>query len=105
MPDTEIALLSAKLETLHGDVAEIKGAMGELTRAIMKLALIEERLATANSAQERAFSAISKLESRVAGLEQKAPINDKTTMWIDRGITGIIGAVLMFIWEHVTRSH
>ena len=105
MPDTEIALLSAKLETLHGDVAEIKGAMSELTKAIMKLALIEERLAVASSAQERAFNAISKIESRVALLEQKAPMNDKTTMWLDRGITAVIGAALMFIWDHVTRSH
>lgn len=105
MPDAEIALLSAKLETLHGDVAEIKGAMNELTRAIMKLALIEERLGVAAAAQERAFSAISKLENRLIVLEQKAPINDKTNVWIDRGITAVIGGALMFIWEHVTRSH
>jgi chromosome segregation ATPase len=105
MPDTEIALLSAKLETLHGDVAEIKGAMSELTKAIMKLALIEERLATANSAQERAFNAISKLEARICNLEQKAPANDETKKWVDRGITALIGAALMFIWDRVTKGH
>ena len=102
---TELALLSAKLETLHGDVSEIKGAMSELTKAIMKLALIEERLGVANSAQERAFHVISKLESRVSILEQKAPINDKTNMWIDRGITAVIGAAAMFIWDKVTKGH
>jgi chromosome segregation ATPase len=103
MPDTEIALLSAKLETLHGDVAEIKGAMNELTRAIMKLALIEERLAVASSAQERAFSAISKLEVRVMQLEQKSPVADQTAVWVDRGITALVGAALMFIWDKVTK--
>lgn len=103
MPDTEIALLSAKLETLHGDVAEIKGAMGELTRAIMKLALIEERLAVASSAQERAFNAISKIESRVFQLEQKAPASAQAAVWVDRGITALIGASLMFIWDKVTK--
>lgn len=105
MQDTEIALLSVKLETLHGDVAEIKGAMSELTTAIMKLALIEERLGVAANAQERAFSAISKLETRLSALEQKAPLNDKTNMWLDRGITAVIGAAMMFIWDHVTRNH
>jgi chromosome segregation ATPase len=103
MPDTELALLSVKLETLHGDVAEIKGAMNELTKAIMKLALIEERLAVANSAQERAFAAISKIEARLSALERKAPLNDKATVWIDRGITAIVGATLMFIWDKVTK--
>ena len=103
MGDTDIALLSVKLETLHGDVAEIKGAMNELTKAIMKLALIEERLGVAAAAQERAFTAISKLESRVFQLEQKAPISDKAAIWVDRGITAIIGAALMFVWDKVTK--
>lgn len=103
MPDTEIALLSAKLETLHGDVAEIKGAMSELTRAIMKLALIEERLAVANSAQERAFSTIAKLEVRINALERRAPMHEETKKWVDRGITALIGAIAMFIWDKVTK--
>lgn len=101
MPDAEIALLSAKLETLHGDVSEIKGAMSDLTKAIMKLALIEERLGVANSAQERAFAAISKIESRVYQLEQKTPAADAAAKWVDRGIAGVIGIFLMFIWDKI----
>lgn len=104
MPELDVALLSVKLETLHGDVAEIKSAMHELTRAIMKLALIEERMGIASEAQERAFKAISRLENRVFELEQKAPMNDETTKWVDRGITAVIGAALMFVWEKVTKG-
>ena len=100
---SDLALLSMKLETLHGDVAEIKGSMNELTKAIMKLALIEERIGVASAAQERAFTAIAKLETRVHNLEQKAPLNDKTTVWIDRTVLAIIGASLMFIWDKVTK--
>jgi CII-binding regulator of phage lambda lysogenization HflD len=102
---SDLSLLSLKLETLHGDVAEIKGSMNELTKAIMKLALIEERIGTANAAQERAFNSISKLEQRVYQLEQKAPLNDKTTAWIDRGVLFIIGASVMFVIEKIIKGH
>lgn len=101
MGDTDNALLAARLETLHGDVAEIKSAMNELTQAIMKLALIEERLAVAAKTQERAFDAIDKLESRMALIEQKVPMHDKTTMWIDRGIMAVVGAAAMFVWDKI----
>lgn len=103
MADTDTALLAARLDTLHGDVAEIKSAMNELTQAIMKLALIEERLAVAARTQERAFAAIEKLEERVGSLEQKMPINDRTTIWVDRGIMAIVGAAATFIWDKVTK--
>ena len=99
----DITLLSLKFDTIHADVTEIKGAIREMTAAVNKLAVIEERLATAVSAQERAFSTIAKIEERVTLLEQKAPINDKTTVWVDRVVLAVIGAALMFIWDKVTK--
>lgn len=98
-----MTLLTVKLETLHSDVAEIKSAMNELTKAIMKLALIEERVGVAAAAQERAFAAIGKLETRVFQLEQKAPISDQTSKWVDRAIMFLVGTVAMFIWDKVTK--
>lgn len=77
--------------------------MNELTQAIMKLALIEERLAVAARTQERAFVAIEKLEERMALLEQKVPMHDRATMWVDRGIMAIVGAAVMFVWDKVTK--
>lgn len=97
----EISLLSLKFDVMHNDVAEIKGAMRELTSAITKLALIEERITVTSSAQQRAFDAIKAVEVRVSALEQKAPINDKTTVWIDRGITALVGAFLMFLFDKI----
>ena len=100
---SEITLLSLKFDVMHNDVAEIKGAMRELTSAITKLALIEERITVTTSAQQRAFDAIRELENRVGVLEQKVPLNDKTTVWIDRTVLAIVGATLMFIWDKVTK--
>ena len=99
----DITLLSLKFDTIHADVTEIKGAIREMTAAVNKLAVIEERLATAVSAQERAFSAIAKIDERVTALEQKAPLNDKTTVWVDRVVLAVIGAALMFVWDRVTK--
>lgn len=100
----DMTLLALKFDTIHADVTEIKGAIREMTTAVNKLAVIEERLATAVSAQERAFKALSKIEERVTALEQKAPMYDKSTMWVDRVILAVIGAVLMFIWEKATKG-
>ena len=97
--DDDVRLLSARLQSLHDDVSDIKTGMRDLAAAITKLALIEERVANTNSAQERAFMALAKLESRITALEQKAPTNDASAKWVDRFVFGIVGVFLMFVWD------
>jgi len=99
-----IDLLSARIHTLHEDVSEIKGTLQNLTTAITKLALVEERLANTTAAQERAFKAISRMEERLCALERKIPLTDNTTKWVDRGITALVAAAAMFIWDKVTKG-
>jgi hypothetical protein len=70
---TTEAVLAAQLKTLHADVSEIKGALGKLTEAITKLALIEDRQIRSTEALERAFGSITKLSDRVAAVEQLLP--------------------------------
>ena len=95
----EITALSTKLQALHSDVSEIKGALNELTRAINKLAIIEERQAVTTASMERAFTAIAKVEERLLELEKFAPENHRVGAWVDRLVMGIVGAVLMFAWD------
>lgn len=97
----DVTLLSAKLQTLHTDVSDIKGSLKDLTIAINKLALVEERLSNATAAQERSFKAIEKLEERIDELEKNAVTADSTTKWLDRGLVAILGAFVAFIWERV----
>lgn len=99
-----IDLLSARIQSLHEDVGDIKGTLQNLTTAITKLALVEERLANTTAAQERAFSAIADVEKRLVALERKVPITDNAMKWVDRSITAIVAAALMFIWEKVTKG-
>lgn len=97
----ELNTLSNKLQSLHSDVGEIKGALNELTKAINKLAVIEERQAVTTASIERAFTAIAKVEERILELEKLAPESKRTSNWVERlGLT-IIGAALMLVWDKI----
>jgi hypothetical protein len=90
-------VLSHKLQTLHEDVGEMKAVLKDLTAAITKLALIEERQTQAAAAQERAFKALERVEQRVSDLEAYVPANKRVNVWLDRFLWGAIGLLLMFI--------
>jgi len=99
----EITELTTKLLTLHNDVHEIKSALKDLTSAITKLALIEERQTVTNNALERAFVAITRIEDRLSELEKLAPMNSQSRIWVERFILAVVGAALMFVWDSIKR--
>lgn len=99
----ELNELANKLMSLHEDVSEIKGALKDLTFAITKLALIEERQSVTNAALERAFMAISRVEERLTDLERMAPMNNQSRIWVERFILALAGAALAFIWDQVRK--
>ena len=96
-------LLSEKIITLHEDVNEVKHSIKDLTLAINKLAVVEERLAHSNQLQDRLFKQQTRLEGRIDELEKKSSTVDASAKWIDRTIVGLLGAFLVFIWEKVTK--
>ena len=99
----ELNELASKLMSLHDDVSEIKGALKDLTSAITKLALIEERQSVTNAALERAFVAISRVEDRLSELERIAPMNNQSRIWVERFVIAVAGAALFFVWENIKR--
>lgn len=103
--ETDVTLLSARLHTLHSDVFEIKGTLKDLTMAINKLALVEERLANTNAAQERTFKQLQKMEERLDALEKQAVTSGSAAKWVDRAITAVVGAAAMFTWDKITKGH
>lgn len=104
-PPADLAILASKMQTLHNDVSDIKGTLKDLTSAINKLALVEERLANTNAAQERAFKAIASMEKRLDEIDKVIATTTHTTIWVDRSIMALVGAAVMFIWEKVTKGH
>lgn len=93
----ETNILSVKLEMLHSDVVDVKTALNELSKAITKLALVEERQAQTAEALERAFKAIGKIEDRLSLLEQSAPKAKETSAWVDRFVLAAVVAVMGFL--------
>lgn len=113
-------MLATKLQALHEDVSEMKSALKDLTSAITKLALIEERQANTQAAQDRAFTAISNIERRLgeierilppdfairlSALEKKSPLNDLSNKWVFGAVVAIITGVVVYIADHFRNGH
>ena len=94
---SEANVLTVKLDMLHADVVDMKTALNELSKAITKLALVEERQSQTAEAMERAFKAIGKIEDRLSALEQTAPKSKETSAWVDRFILAAVVTVAGFI--------
>ncbi len=90
-------VLTVKIDMLHSDVVDMKIAVNELSKAITKLALVEERQAQTADAMERAFKAIGKIEDRLSALELAAPKTKETNAWVDRFILALVMAVAGFV--------
>lgn len=94
---SEANVLTVKIDMLHSDVVDMKIAVNELSKAITKLALVEERQSQTADAMERAFKAIGKIEDRLSALELAAPKTKETNAWVDRFILALVMAVAGFI--------
>ena len=99
--NSSMDILAVRLDALHGDVGEIKTALGRLSDAITKLALVEQQQNQTALALERAFKALDKLESRVSVLENKSPTSERTVRWVDQAVLGAIVLVLLFVAKKV----
>jgi len=87
-------VLAVRLDLLHEDVSEIKTALGKLSDAITKLALVEQSQLQTAEALERAFKSIERIEGRLRALEETKPETARSTRWMDR-IGGMVGAIIL----------
>lgn len=94
-------LLSEKILTVHAEVSDVKQSLKELTTAINKLAVVEERLTNSNIQLNRLFEAQTKADVRIEALERKIASTDSTTRWVDRSLMAIVGVFLAYCWEKV----
>ena len=93
----ETDILAVRLSALHEDVSEIKTALGKLSDAITKLALVEQNQTMTAEALERAFKAIERIEYRLDAIERAQPKNTSTSIWVDRGLVALACAGAMAI--------
>lgn len=99
----DMGLISEKILTLHSDVSDVKHSIKELTSAINKLAVVEERLSHSNQMLDGLFKHQAKIDERLERLEKQALASEGSAKWIDRTLVGLLGAFLVFIWERVIK--
>lgn len=121
--DQAIALIEHRLTSMEASHDDLRDAIKELTVAINKLAIIDERQVQSalildrlsNSvekaharidglqndfaralerAKEECHSARSELEKRLIDLEKSEPLQKKTTEWVDKVQWLIVGTVI-----------
>lgn len=99
--ETQLAVLSHKVESLHGDLTEMKTAMGQVASAITKLALIEERQAQVAANQERIFELIERIDGRVDALERTENEQARAATWVTNAVWAAAGVAAMFVAKTV----
>ena len=95
--ETEMALLTHRVETLHEDMGEMKVVMRDVANALTKLALIDERQANMLEAQERIFNLIERLDTRVDHLEKEDGKQSVATGWVYAAVWSAAGLLAMYV--------
>jgi hypothetical protein len=95
--ETEIVLLTHKVESLHEDMGEMKVVMRDVASALTKLALIDERQSKMLQAQERIFKLLDGLDVRVDILEKNEGKQNQATTWVFAAVWGAAGLLAMYI--------
>jgi hypothetical protein len=109
--DAAFAVLAHKVDTMHQDFSEIRTVLRDLTTAINKLALVEERQQVTATSLERAFKVLERIEgkfealdlkvdaisTRVMTLEAAEPEQRRTSDWVMRAVWGAAGLAVMLI--------
>lgn len=90
-------LVVVKIKALHTDVSDMKDVLKELTQAINRLALVEERQTQTAHALERAFVTLKEIEGRVSKLELSNVNTARTSATVDKVVWVIITAVVVAV--------
>ena len=86
------AVNALKLDNLIDDVAEIKQSLKELTFAVNRLAIIEERQANTADSLGRAFKELEKHDTRIKELELAEPIQKQSSDLVQNVVRMVIAA-------------
>lgn len=128
-PDN-LQLINHRVERLEGNHSEIKEALRELTQAVQKLVVVDERQVQAainmdriaktldkaharldtvvadfsralEKAKDEQANAFKALELRVDTLEREAPMQRQASQWVSAAVYGAAGLAAMFVAKQV----
>lgn len=119
LSEPTIASLSMQLGILQSEMSGVRDNLKEMTAAITKLAVIEERMVASTLQQERMLEIIrenrsetniyleklaeksTRLEERLDNLEKGAPLQKLISNWVISGVWAVICIVALFIAKKV----
>jgi len=97
MNDIDQKFINSRLDALHNDIHDMRQAMRDLSAAITKLALVEERLVQTSASIDRAFKAVEKVSDRLSVLEKTGVDSLRINRWVDRVVWGVMAAMGVYL--------
>jgi hypothetical protein len=95
--ETEIALLTNKVESLHEDMSEMKAVMRDIANALTKLAIIDERQEKMSETQGRIFKLLDNHGERINELEKDDRRQSLAVSWVFGATWAAAGAFGMVV--------
>jgi len=93
--------LEVKIDMIIEDSKELRNAVSTLVQAVSRLAVVEERQTQSTATQERVFSILEKLETRVSKLEEVAVTSKQTNNWVAKALWAAGAAAVGYMAKKV----
>lgn len=92
-----IERLAHNIQRIREDQHAMRAAIERMSEAVTRLALVEERQATASTAIERIVQSLERLDERLRRLEVADPMQTKAAEWVQSALWAAAAAAVMFI--------
>jgi response regulator RpfG family c-di-GMP phosphodiesterase len=88
-----------QLAAMQQEISEMKSVLKELTTAVSKLAVIEERQSTVREATQRLEDTNAGLIVRITALELANVTNKQTNDWAGKAIWGAVSGLGVYLMK------
>jgi prefoldin subunit 5 len=95
--EERLELIAEQISAVKQDVDEIKVSIRDLTSAVIRISLIEERQVTTAATLTKLTDMIEKLDCRLRKIEALEPIKLRTSDWVINALTAAAIAAIAFV--------
>lgn len=92
-----IERLTHHIQRIREDQHAMRTAIERMSEAVTRLALVEERQASASTATDRIAHTLEKLDERLRCLEVSDPMQTKAAEWVQSAVWAAAAAAVMFM--------
>lgn len=92
-----IERLTHHIQRIREDQHAMRAAIENMSEAVTRLALVEERQSAASTAIERLVQSIEKLDERLRRLEVAEPMQAKASEWVQSAVWAAAAAAVVFV--------